>query len=197
MNDDDLKNLPFEKIVEGHIGYALKLAMPFYSGFKNQSDDIKGAAFLGLCEGVRAAIKQNKRKYIPHFIYLYVRQYILEEIASLSLIPIPRSFIRKKRKEAMEEGKSFSYKELYAIVLSTTGEDFTYDIGREQFRWFEIFDLFKFLELNEFETQVVLRRIFDFRMQEIADELKCSKNWVSLTLKVVREKWNGKISRKK
>lgn len=193
MLDEDLQNLSFQKLVEGHVAFAVRLAKPFISGFKDQSEDIKGAAFLGLCEGVCAAINQKKRKYIPHFIYLYVRQHILEELTSLSLIPIPRSFIRKKRKEAMEEGKSFSYKELYSIVLSTTGEDFIYDIGQEDFRWFEIFDLFKFLELTEFETQVVLRRVFKYRMREIAEELECSPNWINLTMKTVKEKWNGKI----
>lgn len=197
MDEADLQNLPANKIIEGYVAFAYRIAKPFYTSFNSKAQDLKGAAILGLCEGVCAAIKQGKRTYIPQFIYLYVRQCILEELANSSLIPIPRSFIRKKRKEALEEGKSFSYKELSTIVLTTAGEDFTYDAGKEDFRWFEIFDLFKFLELTEFESQVILRRMFDFRMREIAEELECSPNWINLTLQGIRKKCNGKIHRNK
>jgi hypothetical protein len=192
LDKDDLQNLSATKIIEGYIDFAYKLAVPFYKSFKNKSSDIKGAALLGLCEGVCAAIKQKKREYIPNFIYLYVRQHILEELANSALVSIPRSFIRKKRKEAYTKGESFSYKELYAIMLSTTGEDFVYDIGQEDFRWQEILDLFKFLELTEFESQVVLRRVFKYRMREIAEEFECSPNWINLTMKRVKEKWHEK-----
>ena len=194
MDKEDLRNLPADKIIEGHIAFAMKLAKPFCAGFNYYADDIRGAARLGLCEGVCAAIKADKRDYIPQYIYLYVRQHILESLASLSLVPIPRSFIKKMRMQAYEKGESFSYKELQSIVLSTTGEDFIYDIGRNDFYWFEIFDIFKFLELTEFESSVVLRRIFKFRLTEIAEEFKCTKQWISLTLKEIGRKYERKTN---
>jgi len=185
---EDLQNRTANEIILGYTALAHRLARPFHSLFINNFQDLQSAALLGLCEGVCAAIRQEKREFIPQFIYLYVRQNILEELANCSLIPLPRSFIRKKRKEALDQNISFSYKELSAVILSTAGQDFTYDIGKEDFRWFEMFDLFKFLELSDFEIQVILLRIFEFRMHEIAKELECSTNWISLTLKKISGK---------
>ena len=56
----------------------MKIAKPFYETIPDKKQDLQGAAYLGLCEGVHAAIKQNKEDFIPHFIYLYVRQCVLE-----------------------------------------------------------------------------------------------------------------------
>ena len=165
---------------------AYKLASRFYRRLPHAKDDLISAANEGLCSGIKDVLEKNKSEFAGAIIYLHIKRYIFEEIRNIPLVPVPQSYINKKKLEALEEKKSFCYKELYPIILRTedslkiSSNGFYYTIFREYI---------EALKLNEEDLKILQFRIEGRTIPEIAKEINKSVGATYNRIKKIQKAW--------
>ncbi len=188
---NDLENLTkrFEYLV-------YKITGKYIAGFPNKKDDIIGAALLGLCEGLTQALAQKYEvDNVGGFVYINVHREIIDFLLKDRLIQLPRSFIRKKKMEALDAGTldDFSVQELFPVLFSIAKNNYDdWKIASDDKRWFNVIDTMDWLELDELERKVVWGKIEGYTYREMAEMFDCSAMWPNLLMKGIKERWRKK-----
>ncbi len=184
----------FEIQVERFTTLVYKICGKYVMGFPNKRDDIRGAAMLGMCEGISQA-RKKKIENVAGCVYINVHKEIIDFLLKDRLIQIPRSYIRKMKYLAMETGEleSFKVKDLFPMIFSTAKYEFDdWKVATDDARWFLVFDAMKWLDLTEFEQDIVWKRIEGYTYREISEELECSAMWPNAIIKEIQKRWEQK-----
>lgn len=184
----------FEDQVERFTTLVYKICGKYVMGFPNKRDDIRGAAMLGMCEGISQA-RKKKIENVAGCVYINVHREIIDFLLKDRLIQIPRSYIRKMKYLAMEAGEleNFKVKDLFPMIFSTAKYEFDdWRIAVDDARWFMVADTMKWLDLSEFEESIVWKRIEGYTYREISEQFDCSAMYPNATIKRIAERWQKK-----
>jgi len=191
MKKEDLKNLS-EKF--GYIVY--NISSKYVRGFPSKSDDIIASANLGMIEGLTQAIRQEKEvEEMGGYVWINVHKEIINFLIADKLVPIPRSYIRKMKIEAMDRGEleTFTVQSLFPILfhLAKSVEDDT-RVAKNEWNWWGVLDIMDWLKLTDLEKQVCWYKIQGYTYREIAEKMECSAMWPNLVMKEVKKKCEKK-----
>jgi len=177
-------------MVEQYERLAYKIALPFMIGFPALSDDLEGAALLGLCCGIAEAIRKDHPN--PGALVVFNVQFELVKCLqeSFCVIRLPRSLLRKEKLLAYERGEDFSIAKLYPKIFPFGEQSHPDLIYKLEAKWAEIRQEISEINLTPFEEEVLICRLSDHTFKEIAEDLGCSDVWAVKAMKKVREKWS-------
>ena len=194
MGKKDFTNQDFKNLIDKFEPLVYKITGKYTAGFPDKKDDIIGSAMLGLCEGINQSVNK-KIENVAGCIYINVHKEIIDFLIKDRVIQLPRSYIRKMKMLAYEQGKEdeFSVQDLFPKLFSIAAYNWQdWRLATDEYRWFDVLDTMDWLELDDFERRVVWGKMQGYTYRELADILDCSVNWPNLIIKEVRKRWKKK-----
>jgi RNA polymerase sigma factor (sigma-70 family) len=169
---------------------AYKVAAPFLTGFPKLYEDLKGAAMLGLCEGL------NKAKIKNHpnpgaLVVFHVKWELIKCLqTSYCIIRLPRWFIEKEKILAYEREEPFSIAKLYPQIWQIVEWEIDARIFYNEEAWRNLKQQIADVHLTKLEEEVLIFRLSDYTYMEIAKELGYSDAGIIRIMERIRKKWS-------
>lgn len=187
LRSGDLNGLP--PLQYHFIPMALNIARFFRQGDNDKFEDIQGAAFLGLSEALMRIIdlENTTNDNLSGFVYKWIFYTVKTFIRQDHLVPVPRSQFAK---EMARKGEFQIENVLPLMPVSVTEIHPDFEIpAPPTIRKFELYDLFKFLELSESETTILQLKIARYTNREIGEKIGKSHTHVKDVIKELRRRW--------
>jgi len=181
-----------ELIIESNITVAKRIAKYYSKWYPDKSDDIRGAAFVGLTQAVTWAYegRMYDNNIIP-YIAKTVDRFIKDFLEKDHLIRIPRSAFR----EMIQRMEAIQFLPI-AFPLHIRNDDEENSADEEIIEPaapvdtdpLELMEFFDRLALTEFEKIVLTQKSEGRTLHEIAEMTGKSHVWIYKTLENIRER---------